>query len=999
MKCLIVHFSDIHIENNNTLSSDKIDDIIKTINYQINDNEIKQIIFIFSGDLAFSCKDYEYQSFNIIVQRLKNEISLKNDVFFYFSPGNHDIDFNNVPILRAEIINNKNTNLSSIKDHYLEMMDSFFKYANKYNNFLFGKEIDVHVLNVDDIKIKIVNINSALFSTFKDKNDDDRGIHSFNLSLFDNMNREGCELVLTIMHHSAEWYDSQSIYKLKDYIKNTTDLLFYGHEHVNDELDYNYGNGLFTKKICGGPLSPGEDSLFNCVILDTVRKKYITKKFQWIENKGYDMINNDGEKYLTKYTSLRGNFYNSLLTDRLITNANDFRDFYVFPELNVENDFSEEERIISDVNTFKKELKGKTICIINGNDYSGKTTLAKYMFLSYVDGSFPVLFDLKSLDKNKISKVIPNAFEEQYDQKLLTYSQFLKIDKDHKVAIVDDADKIEKNQFELLVEELKENFGLVIIINGLKSEYDLLELTKKHFANNDECLFLRIGKFYNDERKELIKKAYSLLVSNLSEATIEENASRINKFILNKIKYFNLYPPFIILFVKSMVNNGLEIGTKDVFNEVFSSNITKMMIENNVEVSLMTVLLQRIAYYIHTHKEYPLSQESLFNVITSYNNESDGYRPEVDANAAINDLVKCRLLAKTQGGNSYFFSNNSFLAYFIAKEWLRVQDGNVLSKIINNVCFGINSDILLYICFMYENSQTLFFNKILDSASKHFDSYEEMDFVKNNIKFILQDKKELQILKPSKEEKKNAKKSIKEQEKEITRDSKINYIDIYDYDEEEVLDLAQYSRKGLKYIEILSKILPDFILKMEIEQIQQFVDAIYRLPNKLFFSIFKPVDDEISKELSNDLLGEDIKRFDYGDQIKELQDVSKLLVLNIYDMVARYCISKNTINAFEKFDTRNNYNYLIQKSLFYSELGDTDKFNRTIMPIYNQTNNKAIKNIVKRIYYKHLLYNQIEYRGEIQRSISTLFPEVNKENRGPVNKLPFMRFIRKQKKK
>ena len=300
---------------------------------------------------------------------------------------------------------------------------------------------------------------------------------------------------------------------------------------------------------------------------------------------------------------------------------------------------------------------------------------------------------------------------------------------------------------------------------------------------------------------------------------------------------------------------------------------------------------------------------------------------------------------------------------------------------------------------MYENAQKPFFEEILTAANAHFAEFEEMDFVKNNIKFILQDKNQTKLALPSKKAKSRAQKSIKEQEKAITKDSKINYIDIYDYNEEDALDDALRFAKGMKYVEILSKILPDFIYKMEADQIEKFVNAIYKMPNKLLYSVFKPIDDEYVKELSRDWFNQDINRFEFDKAIQELQDMSKLIVLNIYDFVSRYSVNKNTITALENFDYRNNINYAIQKAMFYSELGDTNKFDSVIMPVYEGTDNNAIKNIVSRIYYKHLVYNKVEYRGIIQSHISKIFPGINEPNKAFQNKGKFLSFIRSGKKK
>lgn len=993
----IVHLSDIHYFDKNTISNEKIADIISTINYEIKENNVDEVLIIITGDLVFSCKTKQYALFNNFIKKLKSGISIKISRII-LSPGNHDIDFNNQPMHRASIVKSKNEDFKNAKNLFIGKMKNFFSFAKNFGCFVNNKELDTSILQFDGFRLKINNINSAFFSTFKDENDDnDKGLHTIDDELITLLSNDNCEMVITLMHHSPDWYDETSGYKLKECIKLNTDILLCGHEHVNDDLDYNYGKGFFTTKICGGPLCPGNESLFNCIVVDTNAKRFKTMKYQW-DGETYNMIENN-ERKLTKHLKLRADFYDDLLRDHLLINANDFRDFYVFPELVIESDFNDEEQIISSFKDLKKELENKSICIINGTDYSGKTTLCKYLFLSYLDDKIPVLFELKVLDKKKISSILPNTFKEQYNQDLLNYNAFLKEEKDKKVAIIDDADKIDKNEFELFVDELKKTFGLIIIINGLKSEYDLLEITKSRLADSDKRIIVRIGKFYNEERKQLIQKVCSILMNNLSGSALEERVLLVNKLILNRIKLFNLYPPFIVLFVQSMVNNGFELGTKDVFNEVFSSNITNMLKDGDAEVSLMTTLLQRIAYYIHTKKEYPLKEDSLLKIISQYNEEGKGYRKSVSATEVANVLIRCRLIKKISKDNTYLFSNNSFLAYFVAKEWLRIQDSTVLTKMINNLCYGINSDILLYICFMYENAQKLFFDEILSASNKYFDEYEELNFIKENIKFVLKDNKEYNYLPPTEKEKKKASKNAREQEKEITRDSKINYIDIYDYNEEDALNDSMKIVKGIKFVEILSKILPDFIYKMEAEQIGKFVNSIYVLPNKLLYSIFKPIDDEFVKELSRDLLDNEVKRFEFDKTMREVQGVSKLIVLNIYDFVSRYSATSDTIIALENFQYYKNYNYAMQKALFYSELGDTNKFDSIIMSVYYSTENKSIRDMVKKIYYKHLLYNNINYVGKIQANISELFPSINKPNKSLHNKDGFLKFIRTRKKK
>ena len=71
-------------------------------------------------------------------------------------------------------------------------------------------------------------------------------------------------------------------------------------------------------------------------------------------------------------------------------------------------------------------------------------------------------------------------------------------------------------------------------------------------------------------------------------------------------------------FAKSVLNNHFEHGSGKVFNAVFHSNITNLIRnDSSLDVSTTMLLLQRIAYYIHTKREYPLSQRAFIDIINN----------------------------------------------------------------------------------------------------------------------------------------------------------------------------------------------------------------------------------------------------------------------------------------------------------------------------------------------------------------------------------------------
>ena len=282
-----------------------------------------------------------------------------------------------------------------------------------------------------------------------------------------------------------------------------------------------------------------------------------------------------------------------------------------------------------------------------------------------------------------------------------------------------------------------------------------------------------------------------------------------------------------------------------------------------------------MAYYIHTNKEYPIKPASITKIISEYNEEGRGYRKPLNPVEIINDLVETRIINYYNDEGDVCFFNNSYLAYFIAKEWLKLTDLKELEKIVNNICFGINGEILLFICYLYENSQVLIFNTILERAESFFANFDELNFIKNNIKYFLNDKKKIELGLPNGREKLCKQKEIKEQEKRLTSKEKLKYINIYDYDENTITEAPMVFSRGIKYIEILAKTLPDFIHSMDINQIKKFVKAIYIYPNKLLFNVIKPVDDMIEHELTAKRI-EEYEIVNYSEIVKTIITIKNI---------------------------------------------------------------------------------------------------------------------------
>ena len=998
MDLLFLHLTDLHVSTTNSFDELKINGIKNAINTIGN---FDNAIIVFTGDIAYSGIASEYLMANEIIRDLY--IFLQRKINKYINvlvvPGNHDVYFNEKQHSRVEIKKEIDKNANNEEHYYIKMMEDFFDFSHKYHCFEKNKIIDIKYLKLDDFNLRINLVNSATFSTFKDEiKDYDEGLHQLsddNLSLLTKKTKKDFEI--TLMHHSPELFADVSKQIINNYLRNNNNILFYGHDHKSvNELSL--VNDCVCQKMLGGPLLENEKSIFNAIILDTETLNTKNYKFIWNNIINIYDCEKQSDNSLESFPNHNFTFINELLNDKLLSEIDDFRKIYVFPELHIENfERNDNKKTISDFKSFLQEIHNKKYCVIEGYDESGKTSLSKIIYLKYALNDIPVLFKSENINGTKISKVIETLVREQYN-KNVSFSLFEQYDKEMKIAIIDDADKIEKKQFEVLLENIKDKFGKIIIIKGQRTENDIVSYLKENINDNNDSIKFRIELMYRKKREELLKKLCTFFKPEISNNNLKIFANKINKMISNEINIFNLNPSFIILFTKSALSNNFEFGSAKVFNTIFQSNITKIIqYDSQLDPNITIYLLQKIAFYIHSHKEYPLSPSNFSKIIETYNNERKRYLSPIKPNEFLQRLINVRIFAYADIEGNIKFSYNSYLSFFIAKEILYNRDDIALNKLIENICFGLNADILLFLCYLTDSNNNAILKLIVDKAKNFFSPYEELNFSKSNIKYLLLKGKALRLEMPTSNKINKKAEIIDKKERYVKKADIIRVQDIYDYDESLLNTQKMINLTGIKYIEIISKILPDFIHSLEPSQIDIIIEAIYKFPNQHLYCFFKDFDNSID-DILNELKLSHINEFDYLNEVEEIkailnkiQKISLIYILDVYHITIHYSTSKNTKFALENFDYNGNINYEFINAFIYDSLGETNILGKKLCKIYENCDNESIKNLCKIIFFNHCLNNQVKNYGETQYYINKfLGSKVSKEKmqrfRAPVQK-------------
>lgn len=231
----------------------------------------------------------------------------------------------------------------------------------------------------------------------------------------------------------------------------------------------------------------------------------------------------------------------------------------------------------------------------------------------------------------------------------------------------------------------------------------------------------------------------------------------------------------------------------NVFNVVYESSIRNRIIDNseNMDVTLVINVLRELAFYMHFEKKSAVSIDEITNVIEQY---QKAYRQKVNICMFLNTAINAKILVDM--GNEMRFRDHTLIAYFVAQALNQKhhQEENIqdnLDYLLKNLCFSINSDIVLFLALITNNPK--FVNVIIEGAKEHFAQQEELSFDAENVKFLLDASVPIKNSLPSEEERSKRDEMLAKQE-EVYFSDLIELVNEYDYLEEDLLKIENQVR-------------------------------------------------------------------------------------------------------------------------------------------------------------------------------------------------------------
>lgn len=995
MRISFLHLSDFHLNDSKGVHPAKIQAIVDSLGVY---TPIEGIVIVLSGDIAATGQANQYKIVATFLKRLIPEIRRKYSISekntkILIVPGNHDIDWGRSTRLDSSKIRSFDEKERALHlQQELKSMKNYFSFSDRNGCFFpywmhipFGQLVTRKILHFDNgYRIEANLLNTAPFSC-----DSDDGLHYLPEDAIHSLTTESnADFSLVVMHHSPDWFEFSQKKELENTLSKRCSLAFYGHEHFPGTQNVLYDNGNRIVKQAGGAWwqsSVPTLSDYYAALFDTESRKYFLSKFSWNADRSA-FVATMKQEHILMQKSLCGTgltyqekYIATVMADSKSTIAQSVSDYFVFPtlRLNASKEYSRG-KAIDKMEDFIAFIKENRYVAVMGGSNSGKTTLLKMTFKE-LQTQYVVLYcGTDDITGRSQENILKELVTDTYGAD--SYSLFQAIPSDKKVIIIDDLHRISPKHLNKFLRGIEDIFGTIVVASEETSQFDIVQMVKDNIKASKEFKKASISRLYAEKRLALIQKI--VLIKTDNDELKAAGIARTLEQCLNSYKLaFRTDIDFVVQFVDYYCAHLGELDKSDatVFSKVFEASIERSIAphlvgrkENSNDI---IVALSEIAHYIHFNKEYPINAEHIHEVIAAYCEYYDNRY--LTAERFIEIGVNSGLLSRTSNGYEYRFASKNHLAYFVAKALNRrfhdTGDATDLESIVRQSCFSINGDILLFMTYISDNVNIP--RLLLEQAVSYVSGWTEFDLSDIGIKY-LQSMPAKSLVSPKEDEKEEEihNQAIEEEE----RDTIIETLDIYDYDETKIDELNNQLIRAFLQLKIIARNFSAFISILPGPVKKDYVSAMYQLPNKIFSQWAESIDNSLDYLVEEVITWQEEpdfegKKLSREDILRFFQEVSLNMLLNLYYVASSHGANDNTVDYL----AQQNYispslNYRIERLMFWEKVDDYQAVIKEAEELCSLQGDGMAKNMTLAI-LRHMLVHSDKIIDRERRRISSKY--------------------------
>ncbi len=857
MNFSVIHLSDIHIKGPDDEILNRINELKSACVSSLPSRGV--VVIAISGDIAFAGQKQQYELASRLIDSVSEYISDQKESKVYVAcvPGNHDCDFSKESAVRNVLI--ESVRSSHIDLEYYNNVNSV---QSEYRRFAAEYRINTDSIlpyveiPFGDSSILFLLANTAWMSV----REETPGRIIIPCHLYEDVTPEAYKAVFYMFHHPANWFDPDLKKCFVEHVRQNADILLVGHEHARDSYE-KIGNSFSVFCNHGKELqdSNSSASAFTVLNFDSAFQNFDIIDFLW-DGKMYSRCPELHTNQYHKNIAAKKKVY--LPNEEAVKSANDIGivikhfakenislpDLFVWPDLS-KSDFCNEKNGIAIIRTNTiEELYSNSLVILTGASCSGKTAIAKRLFLyEETQDSCCLLFrgsEFTSADESQIRATVEKSYIKQYSNNHI--EEFRQLPKEQRFVIIDDFDLIKNanGRRVAVLDYLCGFFGRVIIM--LSSS---IELTTILASNSLSCMhhviYYEIMPLGNKKRKEMISKWYRLDENSLTEEDIcdrvDSAIEKINVFLGNGNGFVPAVPVFVLSALQDL----------DAVQKNFSGSKYGYLYESLIISSLLRIspeylrtgsnndidfgILSDLAFMMLLEKRTTFSMDHIEDVTSRIREK---HLLQISSKDFIGRMLEAKVVyADSSCGDSFrfmypyifYYFCGRYIAYHLDEPSVQNQVEYMSARLYNET-YG---NIIIFVCHFANNSDVI--DDILINAYGTLETYNAFDFTKTNPVFE-EIKDAVEALVPqsiaSSDEDVSTNKDAR-----LTRMDEVGVNDGQVVSDEDTID-DEISEKekdmaaviaALKTIEVLGEILQNYPVGIEGQRKIEIIDEIHKL--------------------------------------------------------------------------------------------------------------------------------------------------------------------------
>ena len=692
---IILHLSDIHFKDGVNPVSGRARAIGEAVASFLRNAEL--CIVACSGDVAYSGREDEYLAALSFFSELDEALKAANPAIrleYAFVPGNHDCDFRDTRGVRDVLLEALKLDSSKCENRDIRTLCTEVQRAfAAFQSALAGANLTtydplhwVYQFSSAAGEICLRCFNTAWMSQLSEK----AGELLFPTAVISES--RPAALTISMFHHPYNWLHPENYRAFRKIVESTSDIVLTGHEHEAGSYKKASSSGETNEYIEGAVLQDSENpdnSGFNLLVLNPQDRQQKVLHFQYVVDH-YRPHASPHDWQPFQVNALRQ--LDAFAVDELffecledigltlsVAGSRKIRlsDLFVFPDLR-EINYSKKSRIvIQSANVVERILADGTV-LVTGPERSGKTALAKGLFLTlHQKGYVPLLVRCSSASASAAEdtgRFVEKLYVEQYAGK--DYERYRQLAAGKKIIILDDLHLWNLPRSKKL--GILNNFRdvadtIVVLSNELAHQIeDIVYSTESLTAKLDFHPY-RIQEF-GFLLRELLLDRWFLLVANSSTVTDEEvaqrvaSAKRVIKTIVGK-NFVPAFPVFILSILQAQeAATPVEVhaSTYGYFYDIFvRGSLAKGSREFDQDTKL--AYLARLARWMFDRQETWISEANLRLLHQEFEQH---IKVQLNFAKLLEDFLQTGML-KTDSERARFGFRYAYIYYYFAATQLR----------------------------------------------------------------------------------------------------------------------------------------------------------------------------------------------------------------------------------------------------------------------------------------------------------------------------------------